>query len=91
MIDRHPWKEIYPDGTVVEFNPFFQWRFGDGMAEINTRYFWGIGVYWKWTVGIWSRIKTRFIKVGPLTFYVHYGYTKPYNPQTGEVYVGSDE
>lgn len=87
MIERTSRYIIYPPGVVVKFNPFLQWRFGDGTAEVWTRHYWGIGVHWKWTIGTFSRIKIRFVRLGRFTLYVRYGYTeKPYNPQTGEYY-----
>lgn len=86
MIERTYHKITYNDGTTEEFNPFFRWRFGSGMAEVSIKYDWGIGAMWKWTIGSWSRFKTRFVKIGPLTIYLHYGMTEPHNPQTGEVY-----
>lgn len=83
MISRQYSKTTYADGTVEEFNPLFCWFIGNGVVELGTRNYWAIGLYWKWAVGKWSRIRTKFIRIGPFTLYVHYGYTEPYNPHTG--------
>ena len=86
MIERTWWKKTYADGTVEEYNPFFQWRIGNGMFEVSTRHDWAIGAMWKWTMGTWTRYKVRFVRIGRFTFYVHYGMTKPHDPHTGEVF-----
>ena len=78
---RTPWKVIYSDGTTEEFNPFFLWRFGDGMAVVYTRHLWGAGIYWEWTIGTFSRIKTKFFNIGRLTLFIYHGSTDAYNPR----------
>ena len=78
----------YPDGRVETFDPLIQWSFvkhdDAWIAEIGLRGFREIGVMWGFTVGTFSCIKQKWITIGRLTLYVHYGTCDPYNPQTGE-------
>lgn len=86
MFERQAWTKTYSDGRVIKFNPFWRWRFGDGMYEISTRHDWAIGCLKGWRIGTWSRFKTAFINIGKLTLYVHMGRCEPYNPITGMFY-----
>ena len=86
MIERQAWKKTYFNGDIIEFNPFWRWRFGNGMYEISTRYDWAIGCLYGWRIGTWSRYRTAFIDIGKLTFYVHMGQVEPHNPHTGIPY-----
>ncbi len=88
-ISRQPIKTFYPDGRVDTFNPWFRYFFqtgGIGILEIGIPGHYAIGVMWTHHIGTWSRIKTKWVTIWGLEFYLHLGECEPYNPQTGEIY-----
>jgi hypothetical protein len=86
MISRQRIQTKYANGTVDDFNPIICWTIIEGMVEISIRGLYGIGFLWRWKIGTWSRYHTKFIEIGLLTIYIHYGRRAPYNPRTGKVW-----
>lgn len=84
VIHRGYVKTTFNSGRTLEFNPFFTWHLERGMGWFGIRQRYEIGFYWGYKIGNWSRIKTRFIEIGKLTLFVHYGKREPWNPRTGE-------
>lgn len=80
-LHRNYVKTTFGNGEVREFNPLIVWHWDDAIHEIGFRGNYAIGYLWKFRIGSWSRIKTRFLELGPLTIYVHYGECEPYTPR----------
>jgi hypothetical protein len=74
------------DGLISDikvFNPLIVWHIEKGMFTFGFRGHYEIGFYYGYTIGNWSRIKTKFIKIFNLTIFINYGECEPYNPITG--------
>ena len=78
----------YPDGRVEIFDPLIRWHAMEGMLEIGLRGDYAIGAMWGWKIGDYSWYRTKWIQVGRLTLYVHFGMREPWNPRTGKSYGG---
>ena len=77
------------DGLVSDikvFNPIFVWHIERGWLTFGIRGHYEIGFYYGYSIGNWSRIKTKFIKFSRLTIFVNYGEREPYNPHKGVEY-----
>jgi len=90
ILHRNYIKEYYVENGITTvtrlFDPLICWHYENGMGTIGFRGNYSIGFYWQYRVGTWSRIKTRFARIGKLTLFIHYGECEPYNPMTGERY-----
>lgn len=79
-------RTVTRNGVEVErFDPWLCWSIGSRRVVIETRHSYGIGIMWGWRVGNFSRIRQRFIEIGPLTLILYCGICEAYNPRKRRV------
>lgn len=79
-------KETFANGWVREFDPWLRWHIEPPFFEVSLRGDYGLGAMRGFTIGHWSRRRTRWFTVGGWTFYVHLGACAPHNPHTGKTF-----
>lgn len=78
---RQPYSKSYPDGRTETFDPLLRWSFNPGIWDVSLRGDWGVGLLHGYRIGDYSCFRTRYLRLGRITFYLHLGRCAPHDPR----------